>query len=56
MADAAESGDDLLADVATFRGTDSVGFEPSFGGEGIRTDVDAPQWESAGDPYRLPGG
>jgi len=50
VANAAESGDDFLADVATFRRTNGVGFEPSFGREGIRTDVDAPKWESAGDP------
>ena len=50
MANAAESGDDFLADVATFCGADGVGFEPSFRREGVRTYVDAPQWQSAGDP------
>jgi hypothetical protein len=44
VADAAESGDDFLTDVATFRRADGVGFESGFGREGIRTDVDAPQW------------
>jgi hypothetical protein len=35
MANAAESGDDFLADVAAFRRTNGVGFEPGFGREGI---------------------
>ena len=50
VANAAESGDDFLANVATFRRTNGVGFEPCFGREGIQTDVDTPQWESVGDP------
>jgi len=50
VADAAKSGDDFLADVTALGGADGVGFEPGFGREGIRTDVDAPKWDSAGDP------
>jgi len=50
MAYAAESGDDFLADVATFGGADGVGFEPGLGREGIRTDVDSPEWQSTADP------
>jgi hypothetical protein len=44
VTDAAKPGDDFLTDVATFAGADGVGFETGFGREGVRTDVDAPQW------------
>jgi hypothetical protein len=56
VADASEAGDDFLADVAAFGGADGVGLEASFGGEGIGSDVDAPEGKSAGDAERFPVG
>jgi len=43
VADAAEAGDYLLADVATLGGTDGVGFEAGFGREGVGPDIDSPE-------------
>ena len=54
MADAAEAGDDFLADVATFGGANGIGFESCFGREGVGSDVDAPKGKTAGDAERFP--
>ena len=56
MADASKSGDDLLSDVATFRGADGIGFETCFGWECVGSDVDPPQGKSAGDSQGFPVG
>ena len=56
VADAAEAGDDFLADIAAFGGANGIGFEASFGGEGVGSDVDAPEGKSAGDAERFPFG
>ena len=56
VTDAAEAGDDFLADVAAFGGADGIGFESCFGGEGVGSDVDAPEGKSAGDAERFPLG
>jgi hypothetical protein len=56
VADAAEAGDDFLADVATFGGANGIGFESCFGREGVGSDVDAPKGKPAGDAERFPIG
>jgi hypothetical protein len=54
VADAAESGDHFLADVAAFGGADGVGFEAGFRRKRVGSNIDSPQRQTAGDPYRLP--
>ena len=54
MADASEAGHNLLADIATFGGTDGVGFEPGFGREGVGSDIHSPQRKATSDAERFP--
>ncbi len=56
VADAAEAGDDFLADVAAFGGADGVGLKASFGGESVGSDVNAPEGKTASDAERFPFG
>jgi len=56
VADAAEAGDDFLADVAAFGGANGIGFESCFGREGVGSDVDAPEGKPAGDADWFPFG
>lgn len=56
MADATESGDDFLSDVATFGGADGVGFKTGFGRKSVGSDIHTPKRETAGDAQRLPIG
>ena len=55
MADTAEAGDHFLADVAALGGADGVGFEASFGREGVGSYIDTPERQAAGDSQRFPG-
>ncbi len=43
VADTAETGDHLLADVAAFGGADGVGFEPGFRGKGGGVHIGTPE-------------
>jgi len=43
VADAAETGDHLLADVTALGGTDGIGFETGFGWEGVGSDIGGPE-------------
>ena len=54
MTDATEAGHNLLADVATFGGTDGVGFEAGFGGEGIGSYIHSPKRKATSDAERFP--
>jgi hypothetical protein len=54
VTDATEAGHNLLADVATFGGTDGVGFEPGFGREGVGSDIHSPQRKATTDAERFP--
>ena len=54
VADAAESRDDFLADVAAFRRADGVGFKSGFGRESVGPDVDTPKGEATRDSEGLP--
>jgi hypothetical protein len=54
VADASEAGHNLLADIATFGGTDGVGFEPGFGREGVGSDIHSPQRKATSDAERFP--
>jgi len=49
VADAAEAGDHLLADVAALGGTDGVGFKAGLGRERVGSDIGAPERQAAGD-------
>ena len=49
MADAPESGDDFLADIATFGGANGVGFEPGFGREGVGSNIHSPKRKATSD-------
>jgi len=54
VADASEAGHDLLADVATFGGTDGVGFEPGLGREGVGSDIHSPKRKATTDAEEFP--
>jgi hypothetical protein len=54
VTDATEAGHNLLADVATFGGTDGVGFEPGFGREGVGSDIHSPKREATTDAEGFP--
>jgi hypothetical protein len=54
VADASEAGHNLLADVATFCGTDGVGFEAGFGREGIGSYIHSPKRKATSDAERFP--
>jgi hypothetical protein len=54
VADASETGHNLLADVATFGGTDGVGFEPGLRREGIGSDIHSPKRKATTDAEGFP--
>ena len=54
MADATEAGHNLLADVATFRGTNGVRFEPGFRRKGVGSDIHSPKRKATSDAERFP--
>jgi argininosuccinate synthase len=54
VADASEAGHDLLADVATFGGTDCVRFKPGFGREGVGSDICSPKRKATTDAEGFP--
>jgi hypothetical protein len=54
VTDATEAGHNLLADVATFGGTDGVGFEPGFGREGVGSDIHSPKRKATTDAEGFP--
>ena len=56
VADAAESRDDFLADVAAFRRADGVGFKSGFGRESVGPDVDPPKGKTTCDSEGFPIG
>jgi len=56
VTDAAESRDDLLADVAAFRGADGVGFKSGFRRESVGPDVDTPKGKTTCDSEGFPIG
>ena len=56
MADAAESRDDLLADVAAFGRADGIRFKPGLGRESVGPDVDTPKGEATRDSEGFPIG
>ena len=54
MTDASEARHNLLADVATFRGADGVGFEPGFGRKGVGSDIHSPKKKATSDAEGFP--
>jgi hypothetical protein len=54
VADTSETGHNLLADVATFGGTDGVGFEAGFGREGVGSDIHSPKRKATSDAKEFP--
>jgi len=56
VSNAAESRDDLLADVAAFGRADGVGFESGFGRESVGPDVDPPKGKTTCDSEGFPIG
>ena len=54
VADASEAGHNLLADVATFGGTDGVGFEAGFWREGVGSDIHSPKRKATSDAEGFP--
>jgi hypothetical protein len=54
VADTSETGHNLLADVATFGGTDGVGLEPGFGRKGVGSDIHSPQRKATSDAEGFP--
>ena len=56
MADASETGHNLLADVATFGGADGVRFEPGFGRKGVGSDIHSPKRKATSDAEGFPIG
>ena len=56
VADAAESRDDLLADVAAFRRADGVRFKSGFRRESVGPDVDPPKGKTTCDSEGFPIG
>jgi hypothetical protein len=54
VTDATEAGHNLLADVATFGGTDGVGFKPGFGREGVGSDIHSPKRKATTDAEGFP--
>ena len=56
VADAAESRDDLLADVAAFGRADGIRFKPGLGWECVGPDVDTPKGKTTRDSEGLPIG
>jgi hypothetical protein len=54
VTDATEAGHNLLADVATFGGTDGVGFEPGFRREGVGSNIHSPKRKATSDAERFP--
>jgi len=56
VADAAESRDDFLADVAAFGRTDGIRFTSGFGRESVGPDVDPPKGKTTCDSKGFPIG
>ena len=56
VADAAESRDDLLADVAAFGRADGIRFKSGFGRESVGPDVDTPKGKATRDSEGFPIG
>jgi hypothetical protein len=56
VADAAESRDDLLADVAAFGRADGIRFKPGLGRECVGPDVDTPEGKTTRDSKWFPIG
>jgi len=56
VADAAESRDDLLADVAAFGRADGIRFKPGLGWECVGPDVDTPKGKTTRDSKWFPIG
>ncbi len=56
MADAAESRDDLLADVAAFGRADGIRFKAGLGRECVGPDVDTPKGKTTRDSKWFPIG
>ena len=56
MADASETGHNLLADVATFGGADGVRFEPGFRRKGVGSDIHSPKRKATSDAEGFPIG
>ena len=56
VADAAESRDNLLADIAAFGRADGVRFKSGFGRESIGPDVDTPKGQATRDSEGFPIG
>jgi hypothetical protein len=54
VTDATEAGHNLLANVATFGGTDGVGFKPGFGREGLGSYIHSPKREATTDAEGFP--
>jgi hypothetical protein len=54
VADASEAGHNLLADVATFGGTDGVGFKTGLWREGVGSDIYTPQRNATTDAEGFP--
>jgi hypothetical protein len=54
VADASKAGHNLLADVATFGGTDGVGFEPGFRRKGVGPDIHSPKRKATTDAKGFP--
>ena len=50
VADTAQAGDHLLADITAFGRADGVGFESGLGWQGIAVDIRAPAGKPPGDP------
>ena len=56
VADASETGHNLLADVATFGGADGVRFEPGFRRKGVGSDIHSPKRKATSDAEGFPIG
>ena len=56
MADASETGNDFLADVATLGGADRVRFEPGFWRKSVGSDIHSPERKAASDAEGFPIG
>ena len=56
MANTSQTGNDFLADVATFGGADGVRFEPGFRRKGVGSDIHSPKRKAASDAEGFPIG